>query len=605
MSQKIKVLPEKLANMIAAGEVVERPASVVKELVENSIDADADRIEINCHGSGKKLIQVLDNGQGMEYEDALVCLERHATSKIQCEDDLTSIHTLGFRGEALPSIASVSEMVLTTRPASMDFATRIILKAGVIKQVTKSGSPIGTMIEVRNLFSNVPVRAKFLRSAQTELSHIVQTVLRQSIPRPDISFILTNDGNNLLHLTKSSNLSQRLFQILGQELIDDMIEIEDEKDGVKIKGYISKIKLNRSNLLGQYLYINSRFIRSPIIQKAIHNAYHPHIPRQRYPLFCLLIDIDPERVDFNVHPTKLEVRFDSPSKIVDLISTLVKENISQPMVWPKSSSQFQRTELPQSNFASVSKSDLVHHSRPTTANFENFKPRQTPLIRERGQSEYLVKQPTQTAIDFKSFHTAKDENRTRQELIPLGPCLQINHSYILYEAQEGIVIIDQHAAHERINYEKIRSSLLAEKPPRQNLLTHTIITVRPEEDALMDQVIPLLNELGFILEPFGTRTYILRCVPSFLDTDPTQILQAIIHKLLEYRSVHEKDQIIDPLSATMACHLSVKAHQPLKPEEIHQLINDLLATEHPYSCPHGRPTLFKITQKDIEKNFGR
>ncbi len=275
MSQKIKVLPERLANMIAAGEVVERPASVVKELVENAIDADADRIEINCHGSGKRLIQVLDNGQGMEYEDALICLERHATSKIRCVDDLASIHTLGFRGEALPSIASVSDMVLTTRTASMDSAIRIILKAGVIKEVTKSGSPIGTMVEVKNLFSNVPARAKFLRSAQTELSHIVQTVIRQSVPRHDISFILSNDGNNLLHLTKSSNLGQRLFQILGQESIDDMIEIEDEKDGVKIKGFISKINLNRSNLLGQYLYINNRFIRSPVIQKAIHNAYHP------------------------------------------------------------------------------------------------------------------------------------------------------------------------------------------------------------------------------------------------------------------------------------------------------------------------------------------
>jgi DNA mismatch repair protein MutL len=232
-----------------------------------------------------------------------------------------------------------------------------------------------------------------------------------------------------------------------------------------------------------------------------------------------------------------------------------------------------------------------------------------PLIRERGQSEYLARPSIQKAIDFKSFYSDKSENkaenRARQELLPLGPCIQIDHSYILYEAQGGIVIIDQHAAHERINYEKIRASLLAEKPPRQNLLTNPIITVRPEEDALMDHVIPLLNELGFILEPFGTRTYILRCVPSFLDTDPTQILQDIIHKLLEYRSVHEKAQIIDPLSATMACHLSVKAHQPLKPEEIHQLLNDLFATEHPYSCPHGRPTLFKITQKDIEKNFGR
>jgi DNA mismatch repair protein MutL len=207
--------------------------------------------------------------------------------------------------------------------------------------------------------------------------------------------------------------------------------------------------------------------------------------------------------------------------------------------------------------------------------------------------------------DFKSFYPDEDVDKTRQGLIPLGPYIQINHSYILYETQEGIVIIDQHAAHERINYEKVRSSLLSEKPHSQNLLTNPLITVSPEEDVLMDQVIPVLNDIGFIIEPFGSRTYILRCVPIFLDTDPTQILQAIIHKLLEYRSLQEKAQIIDPLSATIACHLSVKAHQPLKPEEIHQLINDLLATEHPYSCPHGRPTLFRISKKDIEKNFGR
>lgn len=605
MSQKIKVLSENIANMIAAGEVVERPASVAKELIENAIDAGSDRIEISCRGSGKRFIRVLDNGEGMTHKDALICLERHATSKIRNENDLKSIQTLGFRGEALPSIASVSEMILTTRPVSETSATRIILKAGVIKEVSKAGSPVGTIVEVRHLFSNIPARAKFLRSAQTELSHIVQTVIRQSIPRHNTSFKLSNDEHTLLHLTQCKDLSQRFCQIVGQELMDRMIEVKGERDGIKIYGFISKTGLNRSNLFGQYLYVNKRFIKSPIIQKAIHRAYQPHLPHQRYPVFCLLLDINPERVDFNVHPTKLEIRFDQPSKIVDLISTLVQESIRLPMEWSHTPSKLKDIRTSDSDLSAVPQPKPIDYKGSSIAFVPKKQTGQIPLIKQTDKEGYSSGHPPLKETEFESFHPDPVKEDARQALMPLGPCMQIDHSYILYETMEGIVIIDQHAAHERINFERIRSSMLDKNTPSQKLLTHSLISVSAEEDVLMDQVIPVLNDLGFNIEPFGTRTYILRGVPVFLNSDPAQAIQAIIQKLLEHRSIKEMAQLIDPISATMACHLSVKAHQSLKPQEIHQLIDDLLATEHPYSCPHGRPTLFRISKKDIEKNFGR
>jgi len=603
MSQKIKVLSEKLSNMIAAGEVVERPASVVKELIENAIDAEADRIEVTCRGSGKRFIRVLDNGYGMTYEDALICLERHATSKIEHEEDLESIGTLGFRGEALPSIAAVSEMVLTTRPASSPSATRIVIKSGVIKEVTSAGAPIGTMVEVKDLFSQVPARAKFLRSPQTELSHIIQTVIRQSIPRHKISLILSHEGHNLLHLVKTTDLRQRLAQIMGAEVADDMHEVKGARDGLSIKGFVSRAEFHRSNPLGQYLYVNGRFIRSPVIQKAIHSIYHHHLPRQRYPFFCILIDIDPKRIDVNVHPTKLEVRFDNPSKIVDIISTCIREGIDVPRQWAPSSSPLDKGGGPSSGDRMKKDGQTIHTDRPTPSFSASAVRTQAPLLKEQDERGYRPHHPIHPVAPSPPLRA--EAHRPMEGLLPLGPFIQIDNSYILYETSDGILVIDQHAAHERINYERIKSSLLAKKTPRQNLLNHPLITVSPEEDALMERIIPVLHDLGFTVEPFGTRTYILRSVPVYLDTDPTQVLQAVTQKLLEYRPAHEKEDLIEPLSATMACHLSVKAHQPLKPQEIQQLIQDLLATEHPFSCPHGRPTLFRISKREIEKNFGR
>ncbi|MGA1844959.1 MAG: DNA mismatch repair endonuclease MutL [bacterium] len=595
-------MPENLSNMIAAGEVVERPASVVKELIENAVDAGADRIEVICQGSGKRYIRVLDNGHGMTYDDALLCLERHATSKIEHEKDLESIFTLGFRGEALPSIAAVSEMTLTTRPASSPSATRIVIKSGVIREVTTTGAPIGTMVEVKGLFSQVPARAKFLRSPQTELSHIIQTVIRQSIPRPEVSFILSHEGHTMLHMVKAPDLQQRLVQIMGTEVTDEMHEVKRATDGVDIKGLISRAEFHRSNLLGQYLYVNGRFIKSPVIQKTIHGIYRHHLPRQRYPFFCILIDIDPKRVDVNVHPTKLEVRFDNPSKIVDIITTTIREAIDSPRRWaPSSSPLHERGE--QSSEPIKGDGPAVRPPRPAPP-FSASTPRtQAPLLKEQNKREYLPAHTTQPDSSSPPFEAA--DQGPMEGLLPLGPFIQIDDSYILYETSDGILVIDQHAAHERINYERIKSSLLAKKTPRQNLLNHPLITVSPEEDALMARIIPVLHDLGFTLEPFGTRTYILRSVPVYLDTDPTQVLQAITQKLLEYRPAQGKEDLIDPLSATLACHLSVRAHQPLKPQEIQQLIQDLLATEHPFSCPHGRPTLFRISKREIEKNFGR
>ncbi|MBN2372817.1 DNA mismatch repair endonuclease MutL [bacterium] len=616
MPQKIKVLPENISNMIAAGEVVERPASVVKELTENAIDAMADQIDITCGKSGKTLIRVSDNGYGMEYDDALLSLERHATSKICSEKDLDSIKTLGFRGEALPSIASVSEMILTTRTESAHAATRIFIKYGTVMQVTKAGSPGGTIVEVKNLFSNLPARAKFLRSAQTELTHIVQAVIRQSIPRPDISFKLSHDGHTLLHLTRAMTLRNRLSSIVGHDQMYQMLEIEGEENGVSVKGFISGMEMSRSNLNSQYIYVNKRFIKSPVIQKAIHNAYHPRLPMQRHPLFCLLIDIDPGRIDFNVHPAKLEIKFDEPSQIVNLINSVVKKSLNRPMTFTSLSLSSPQTrpvsflENTTGSFGGISsipaieKEKLPAFARERPSHIPQ-RPCQTTLIREKSSDFYSTIESQPAPEKPEPAYPEKTSYKTQDGLLPCGPCIQLDNTYIVYEAREGLIIIDQHAAHERINYEKVKSAFLSGNTPAQTLISHPLINVSPEEDALMGQAAPLLKELGFSIEPFGLRTYKLRSVPVFLNTDPAPVLQAVIQELMENGSFKGRDLIIDPLAATIACHLSVKANQPLKQQEINQLISDLLASEDPYSCPHGRPTLFRLTIKDIEKNFRR
>jgi len=608
MKHKIKVLPENLANMIAAGEVIERPASVVKELIENSIDAGADRIEIDCHKSGKKLIRIIDNGSGMEYDDALICFERHATSKINSAQDLNTIHTLGFRGEALPSISSVSEMTLTTRPPLAKGATRISLKNGTIKGVTETGSPIGTIVEVKNLFSNLPARAKFLRSDQTELAHTVQTVIRQALPRPDISFIFRHNGHINLSLPVALNLKERFGQIMGQDLIENIFAIEGKREGIKINGYISPPDSVRSNPINQYIYVNKRFIKSPIIQKVIHEAYHPQLPRQKYPVFLLLIDIDPSKVDFNVHPAKLEIRFDEPSIIIDLIGSIIKDSLTKPLVFSKlTNPQFAKplgNKLP-----TVEKTISVN---PKESNTSTLMPRtrQMPLIKESPQKLYepKLKEPEIRGLNTQTegnLPTLKEEGDRFTELQPKGPFMQIENTYILYESLDGIVIIDQHAAHERINYERVKSSLLSEHLSTQTLITQPIINITYEEEALMKTALPLLKRLGFSLEPFGKRTYILRSVPLFLNIDPAPLLQAILLELMEQRTLDKRQQMIDPIAATIACHLSIKANQPLKNEEVKQLIKDLLSAQNPFKCPHGRPTLFRISIKELQKNFGR
>lgn len=603
MSKKIKILPEHISNMIAAGEVVERPASVVKELVENSIDAGADRIEISCVKSGKGLIRVIDNGCGMEYEDALTCLERHATSKIERAEDLYTIRTLGFRGEALPSIASVSDLILTTKTSSAQTATRIIVNAGIIKNVTQVGSPIGTIIDVKNLFSNLPVRAKFLRSDLTELTHIVQTIIHKAMPKPEISFIFLHNDKPHLQLIKTSDIKQRIAQIIGDEVMSNMIEVKGEDEDIKIYGLISDLRALRSNPLGQYLYVNNRYIRNQIIQKAIHEAYHPLLPRQKYPLFAIFIEIDPSRADFNVHPTKLEVRFEEPSKVVETINTAVKHSLNRPHIFPGfSQKNLSEMEKPIQSF---DKSIMFNHKHRGSTSLSQ-RTRQIPLLKERSEIVYEPAMRLEDNIigaEMSGFENVKTP--IHNELIPCGPYFQIDNTYILYESRDGIVMIDQHAAHERINYEKIKTSMLLAETPSQNLITQPLLTVNHEEETLMESILPILENIGFSLEPFGERAYILRSVPIFLNIDPLPVLQSIIHDLLEHTPLREKEQLIDPIAATIACHISIKAHQQLKAEEIKQLIDDLLATQNFISCPHGRPTLFHISLKEIEKNFGR
>jgi len=584
MSSTIKILPDNLIDMIAAGEVVERPASIVKELVENSIDANSTKIDISIEGSGKKLIKVVDNGYGMDNNDAQLALKRHATSKIESSDDLLSIHSFGFRGEALPSIAAVSHFILTTKSKSCQLATQINVIGGTISKVSQIGFPIGTQIEIKDLFSTIPARAKFLKGDSTELSHIIQTVIRESIPRPDISFSLKHNGRMILDFPVTSRIIERLFQIHGEDTVNQLIPIDKQGKNVSITGYISSPLLSKSNSQGEYLYINKRYIRNLPIQKTIHRSYGNRLPQGKYPTFILFIDIKGQLIDFNVHPAKLEVRFSNTKEILEIVSDTIQEalNTSQP------------------------NTTLSHKVFQINKSFQEQKNESSkPYHRTYCKSSTLVKTPTFIHSPSPAAPSSIIQKDINDIFVVCSPFFHFNNTYIIYESKAGLTIIDQHAAHERINYERFETIFLTKKIARQNLITNPLINLSPDEEVLLDETLPVLKELGFALEIFGPCTLILRTVPLYFKADPAPLLTEVFNQIKEMSDGVNKRTLIKPLAAKMACHNSIKAGESIGTEEMSQLIKQLSQTKEPFSCPHGRPTILNMTILEIEKKFGR
>lgn len=579
LGPKIKILPDDIANKIAAGEVVQRPASVVKELVENSLDAKSTKIIVEVIDGGKNLIRVSDNGEGMSKEDALLSFERFATSKISTAEDLDTINSFGFRGEALPSIAAVSQVKLVTRTNESISGTLVRIEGGKIKDVSETGAAMGTVIEVQNLFFNTPARRKFLKTNITETGHINDVVYQNAISHPEVTFKLTHNNQEIINVAATSDLKERIVHFLGKELIESLIPIEFKSPLIEVGGFLAKPTYTRQDRNSQSIFVNQRFVVNKTVTHAIYQGYHTLLPKDRHPIIIIFIKIDPARVDVNIHPTKREIRFHSENEIHDLIVQAIRKTLSQANLIPEI------TVSQQKPVPFLQKPIPIQQQEIPLSSY-------TP-------SPVITLQPTPPTPSLISYPSSLAPNGQ-----PIG---QVFNSYIIAQSKEGIFIIDQHAAHERVLYERLMSESSDESTlPAQILLLPITLETDYKESAILIQNIPTFNSLGFEIDEFGQNAFIIRTVPAVLEkSDPKELIFEIIHELQSAGRSKTPKEIREKILISLACHSAIKAGDKLTQEAMESLISQLAQTQIPFTCPHGRPTTIKMTVNEIEKRFMR
>ncbi|MEM7698034.1 MAG: DNA mismatch repair endonuclease MutL [Verrucomicrobiota bacterium] len=611
---KIRLLPEDLASQVAAGEVVERPASVVKELVENSIDAGADQIEICVRRGGASLIQVTDNGCGMNRDDALMCLERNATSKIRTREDLAAILTLGFRGEAIPSIASVSKFRLATREPDALSGTEILINAGKVVSVKDCGDPPGTTIEARSLFYNLPARRKFLRTENTEFSHIEQTVKTQAIAHEKIRFTLVRDDRVAFQLPAANDLRERIGGLAGHELAGKLLEIEPhEYRGVTVRGYIGPPGMGRSDRKQQLSFLNGRPVEASIITRALREGYHTALMKGQYPVTFIFLELDPSAVDVNVHPAKREVRFHDGFAVRDAIQQAVSKTLRERMTRPVSgvgtTGLSTPGPMPRSN-AGLPPALVQEEFSPGSADQVSTESPKLFTEVEREKYESAPAFPTSPtgppaphSLEQDNHQRADSGIRDAESYRIIGVLGQL---YVLLESDEGLVLMDQHGAHERVLFEQLQRRLEEQGLPSQRLLAPIMVELPPRDLDLVTQNLEQLDRFGFSAEPFGGGTLKIDAVPSFLKSNqPEQFFSVILEELRTASGSASSFRLGEDLIATTVCRAAVKANDRLREPELARLLKDLLACEMPYCCPHGRPTLIQMSYGELEKKFGR
>lgn len=612
---KIRQLPDTLANKIAAGEVVERPASVVKELIENSIDANSTNIQIDLKDAGLVQIKVTDNGDGMSSEDCRRAFLRHATSKIAYDSDLFHIQTLGFRGEALASIASVSKVTLKSSLGD-EAGTKLYLEAGKVIDESKSDARKGTEITVEQLFYNTPARLKYLKSIHTELSHITDLVNRYALAHPDIRFKLTHNGKTIFSTTGSGNRLQVIAQIYGMQVARNMLFIKEETLDFHIEGYIAKPTHTRSNRNYMTMIVNGRYIKSHALTAAVIRAYDTLLPLHRYPIAVFSIQLDPILVDVNVHPTKLEVRFSKEKELIELIERLIRDKFKEETLIPEvSKRRFQREKTEQAEFLLEPKDvDAQDEIERKITQDENIFPERTPdhhltleeTVREDVQQmdeETMEEQNIQVAPETNEYGEEEIKNDDRiPVLYPIG---QLQGTYILAQNDLGLYMIDQHAAQERIKYEFYKKKLGSPSLDRQQLLFPLTFEFTTDEIVLIEKHIEDFEKVGLYLEPFGEKTYAVRSYPSWFPKGLEEdIIRDIVNQVLQYKKI-DIEKLREEIAILMACKRSIKANQYLSLSEMERLLNDLRKTSDPFTCPHGRPVIIHFTYYEIEKMFKR
>jgi DNA mismatch repair protein MutL len=611
---RIRLLSETVASQVAAGEVVERPASVVKELVENSLDAGARNIDIAIRRGGISLVRVIDDGCGMDRNDALLSLERHATSKIRSAADLQAVATLGFRGEALPSIASVSRFRVSTREPGSIAGTEIIVNGGKIDVVRDGGEAPGTQVEVRSLFYNLPARRKFLRSENTESRNIEHQVHLQAIGHPEIGFSLMRDDRIVFQLPATTTLGDRIRDLYGVELLQRLVEVNGAASTkIQISGFIGQAGLSRQTRSQQVVFVNGRAIESNLITGAVREGYHTALMKGQYPVTFLFVELDPAAVDVNVHPAKREVRFRDPNGVREAVVRCIQQTLEHARAdWQEKFSAPIR-QVPAAAVSVNATPDLTLRSEVTAPEVTH---RELPHLGAVagvadpgrapsgivGQAHRLPATPTDSATDAVALQREVGKSFQQQfEIIGV-----LSKLYVLMENANGLVLVDQHAAHERVLFEELRRRMEQQGVLTQKLLLPQTFDVPPRDADWIEQNLSVLQKMGIGIESFGPDTFKIDSLPSFLDvSDAAQFMRKVIDDLKSASNNASAMRLGEEMIAKSVCRHAVKANDPLRYPEVEKLIRDLLDCDLPYCCPHGRPTMIQISLAELEKKFGR
>jgi DNA mismatch repair protein MutL len=618
---KIRVLADHVANQIAAGEVVERPASVAKELVENSIDAGATRITIEIEAGGRRLLKVSDDGEGMVRDDAILAFERHATSKIRETDDLGAIGTLGFRGEALASIASVAKVELTTCIEGASAATRVTIEGGRMRDVKDAAHPRGTTLIVRDLFFNIPARRKFLRSEATETYHLTNLVTHYALAHPEIAFTFVNNGREVVRASPAKDLRERAYQIFGEEFLTNLLEVDApagrEPQFVRVSGFVSAPRDRRTSRDSQYLFVNRRFVRDRMIGRALSEAYRSILPHGVYPAALLFIETPLEEVDVNVHPAKTEVRFRRQAAVADAVREAVRAALASASYVPPPEPPPQIPEPMMTATAAVSsitpqpRIEFVPPPPPPAPPRVPVEPSGDEIARdiEAMLRSAPISSPSIKSAALPPLNSAEKIARevTAESLSAnIRPLGQLEESFIIATDDEGLLLIDQHVAHERILFDKYRALEAERRSESQQLLVPETFDLTPAQAAVFDDLVPELEKYGFELMRLSGRTVAIRAVPADL---PGSEARNMLFELLETVDAEKKNSaretLRDEVAASLACHAAIKVNMPLAPEKMRWLIDRLLQTSSPTTCPHGRPVILRLSTRDILKGFHR
>ena len=607
---EIHLLNQDTIDKIAAGEVVERPLSVVKELTENAIDAGATAISVEIKEGGISLIRVTDNGCGIERSQVQKAFLRHATSKITEAEDLNHIHSLGFRGEALSSIAAVSQMELITKTPEAFTATHYRIEGGVEKSIEEIGAPNGTTFIVRNLFYNVPARRKFLKQPQTEGSYVADMMEHLALSRPDISIKFMINGQIRFQTSGNHNLKEVIYRIYGKEMVDNLLDFTYEGNGMQISGYLGKPEINRSNRNFENFFVNQRYVRNTILEKAVEEGYRAYLMQHKFPFCILHFTFLPEDIDVNVHPAKMEIRIHNGNEIYDCISNEIRERLHHMELIPNVSLLEEPVQKPVIEKApepfETKRIEIQEEETPYRVSLskiigEPAQPQQEHSIHDniiKANEHILVEKPVQMDL----FEERFIDEKSREDYKILG---QIFDTYWLIAFQDKLFIMDQHAAHEKVKYEKFLKEFLNKEIISQQVSPPVVLNLDSRESQVLAEMLDYFTQLGFEIEDFGTGSYTLRSMPVDLyGCNELEFFREILDELCENPMKDQPDVILNKL-ASMACKAAVKGNNSLTFEEVGALLDELLTLDNPYHCPHGRPTIISMSKYEIEKKFKR